>query len=92
MSAKAIAQQKRRAKELSTRKEVFYGFVRKGERQTLEKGNRTKRGPIPSLFKKRLTANIEPKLWKSFKDKLLQNNQTINEGLIDGIKFYLEKK
>lgn len=92
MSARAEAQKKRRAEELSTRKEVFYGFRRKGELITLEKGNRSKRGPIPSLFKKRLTANIEPKLWKSFKDKLLQNNQTINEGLIDGIKFYLEKK
>ena len=92
MSAQLKAQQKRRTEELSTRKEVFYGFVRKGERQTLEKGNRSKRGPIPSLFKKRLTCDIEPKLWKSFKDKLLQNNQTITEGLIDGIKFYLEKK
>ena len=92
MPNQAVAQRERRADELSKRPETFYGPVKDGERQLLEKGNRNKRGPIPSLFKKRLTCDIEPKLWKSFKDVLMQKNQTITEGLIDGIRLYIEKK
>ena len=89
MPKQALAQKQRRLSEMQTRPETFYGRMINGSREVIEKGKRKKRGPIPAVFKKRLTCDIEPKLWKLFKDKLIKRNQTISEGLIEGIRLYL---